>query len=80
MTSDYSSIPIETELVTNFRVYKIAALYKTWNAICFKIRFAPFTYRNVTKLCRNTYFGLVTLLYQVNFQYLLILFVLRNKR
>ena len=57
MTSIYSSISIETELVTNFTLLKR-------NDICFK-PLLLFHLSNIVKFLRSIDFGLVTLIYEV---------------
>ena len=79
MTSIYSSISIETGLVTYFSGYKTVILHEKAILYVLNHDFRFFAYRNITKFCRSIHFALLNLMYQRNSQQLLILFILRNR-
>ena len=78
MTSIYSSISIELELVTLISVYKtINYFLLEWNFTCFKERFSLFDSSKYYQILQK--FELFTVIYQVNLQQLFLLFVVRKK-
>ena len=63
LTSIYSSLFIETGLVTLFTGYKIITLHEKVMLYVSNHDFRFFAYRNITKICRSIHFGLVTVVY-----------------
>ena len=68
MTSIYSSISIETRLVTHFKVYKIIMLHLKGMLYVLNHDFRFFPNWNITKFCRSIDFALFNLIYQRNLQ------------
>ena len=79
MTSIYSIISIETRLVTHFSGYEIITLHYKGMLYVSNHDFLLLAYWNITKFPGSIHFPLVTLICQLKFQQLFILFVLRKK-